>query len=220
MIKTYQENLFIDFSGWFIKLADFAEKTDDNSSLPKLELLLHTGNIIRGAIIGYDRSKQEKLLMVLGISDSNSKSEITLIPSSQVAALTFIDANKTLEVIKNRPVISVLELKRTAKKTEEDLQKITVKKITLVLDTENYAENHRSFVLETIKLLPSIFESLIEDELGKTAIEEKIDSIKISIAESNKISLHNKELHIEKTSASEYAHKQKDRIKKEIESIL
>lgn len=220
MIKEYQENLFIDFSGWFIKLADFAEKANDNSSLPKLELLLHTGNVIRGQIIGYDRTRQEKLLMVLGISDSNPKEQVTLVPGSLVASISFIDANKTLAVLENRPIVSALELKRTAKTVEEDLQKSTSKTISLTLDTDNYPETDRSFVLETIKLLPSVFKSLIEDDLGKTAIEENIDLIRISIAKENKISLQNKELHIKKTAVSEFANTHKDRLKKEIESIL
>ncbi|MDR7212058.1 hypothetical protein [Flavobacterium piscis] len=223
MIEAYKKNLFIEFSGWFTKLADLAENNEDNSSLPKLELLLHTGNIIRGSIIGYDKTGQEKLLMVLGISDSYSKSEITLVHASQIAALTLIDANnylKTFAALEIHPVVSVLELKRTAKKIEEDLEKSTGEKINLVLETDNYPEKDRSFVFETIKILPSIFESLIEDELGKKSVVENIKNIKISLTENNNITLNNKELHIEKSSISEFPNKEKERIKKEIESVL
>lgn len=220
MIESYKKNLFIDFSGWFIKLADFADRTEDKFSLPKLELLLHTGNIVRGCIIGYDRTRQEKLLMVLRISDSNPKSEITLVPGAQIAAITFLDASKTLMVLENRSIVSVLELKRTAKKIEEDLEKNTTYKISLVLDTENYPEDQRSHVLETMNILPSVFESLIEDDLGRKAIEDNIGSIKISIAESNNTTLIDKELHVEITSAYKFPEKEKERIKKEIENVL
>lgn len=220
MTESYKKNLFIDFSGWFIKLSDYAEKIEDKFKLPKLELVLHTGNIIRGSIIGYDRTRQEKLLMVLRISDSNPKSEITLVPGNQIAAITFLDANKTLMVLEDRSIVSTLELKRTAKKIEEDLERITEDKISVLLDTDTYPEDERNYVLETIKILPSIFENLIEDELGKKAIDENIKNIKISIAENASTTLHNKELHVEITSAYKFPEKEKERIKKEIESVL
>ena len=220
MIESYKKNLFIDFSGWFIKLADFADKTEDIYSLPKLELLLHTGNIVRGCIVGYDRTKQEKLLMVLGIPDASLKTNVTLIPGVQVAALTFMDVDKTLAAFETRPLVSTLELKRTAKAIEEDLEKSINHKINLVLDAENYPESNRSTILEIIKLFPAIFDSLIEDELGKKSVVESIKSIKISLAENNKITLINKELHIEKSATTVFASKEKERIKKEIESVL
>ncbi|PXY46991.1 hypothetical protein [Flavobacterium hydrophilum] len=220
MIESYKKNLFIEFSGWFIKLTDFADKAEDVYSLPKLELVLHTGNVIRGCIIGYDRTRQEKLLMVIGIPDSNPKSEITLVPGSQVAAITFMDANETLRVLEPSATVSVLELKRSAKKVEEDLEKSISSKMSLVLDTDNYPEENRRLVLETIKFLPSIFESLTEDELGKKAVVENIETIKISIAEADSMVLQNKELNIAISSGYKFPHKEKERIKKEIESVL
>ncbi|GGF21430.1 hypothetical protein [Flavobacterium limi] len=220
MIESYKKNLFIEFSGWFIKLADYAERAEDKFKLPKLELILHTGNIIRGSIIGYDRSRQEKMLMVLTISDSNPKSEITLIPGAQIAAITFLDANKTLMVLEDRSIVSTLELKRTNKQIEEDLEKITENKIHVLLDTDHYPENQRKYILETIKMLPSIFESLMDDELGKKAIDENIKNIKILISQNNKTILDDKELQIEITPDYKFPEKEKQRIKKEIESVL
>jgi hypothetical protein len=220
MIESYKKNLFIEFSGWFIKLADFADRAEDVYNLPKLELVLHTGNVIRGCIIGYDRTRQEKLLMVIGIPDSEPKPEITLVPGSQVAAITFIDANETMRVLEPNSVISVLELKRTAKKVEEDLEKCTATNINLILDTENYPEENRKLVWETIKFFPSIFESLTEDKLGKKAVVENIQNIKISIAETDSTVLENKELHITISSGYKFPHKEKERIKKEIEDVL
>lgn len=220
MIESYKKNLFIEFSGWFIKLADIADRAEDVYSLPKLELVLHTGNIIRGCIIGYDRTRQEKLLMVMGIPDSNPKSEVTLIPGPQVAAITFMDANETLRVLEPIVTVSVLELKRAAKKAEEDLEKCTASKINLILDTDGYPEENRKLVLETIKFLPSIFESMTEDELGKKAVAENIEKIKISIAEADSTILENKELHITISLGYKFPHKEKERIKREIESVL
>jgi hypothetical protein len=201
MIESYKKNLFIEFSGWFIKLVDFADKAEDVYSLPKLELILHTGNVIRGCIIGYDRTRQEKLLMVMGIPDSGPKSEITLVPGSQVAAITFMDANETLRVLEPDSVG-------------------TSSQINLVLDTDNYPEEGRKPVLETIKFLSSIFESLTEDDLGKKAVAEQIENIKISIAETDLTILDNKELHIMISQDYKFPLKEKERIKKEIESVL
>lgn len=220
MIASYKKNLFIEFSGWFIKLADFADRADDVYSLPKLELLLHTRNTIRGCIIGYDRTRAEKLLMVMGIPNSDLKPEITLVPGSQVAAISFIDANETLRILEPNATVSVLELKRTAKKVEEDLEKGIASKINLILDTDSYPEDNRKLVLDTIKFLPSIFESLTDDELGKKAVEENIEKIKISIAEADSTILENKELHITVSPGYKFPHKEKERLKKEIESVL
>ena len=66
----------------------------------------------------------------------------------------------------------------------------------------------------------SVSNSLLEDELGKKSVIENIKSIKISLAENNKITLNNKELHIEKSSTTVFVSKEKERIKKEIESVL
>jgi hypothetical protein len=159
-------------------------------------------------------------LMVIGIPDSNPKSEITLVPGSQVATITFMDADETLRVLEPNSVVSILELKRTAKKVEEDLEKIVESKISLVLDTDNYPENNRKIVLETIKFLPSIFESLTEDKLGKKAVIENIENIKISITEANSMVLENKELHIATSTGYKLPGKEKERMKREIESIL
>ncbi|MFB9109864.1 hypothetical protein [Flavobacterium gyeonganense] len=218
MIASYKKNLFIEFPGWFIKLADFADRADDVYSLPKIELVLHTGNLIRGCIIGYDRTQPEKLLMVMGIPDSDPKPEITLVSGSQVAAISFIDANETLRILEPNATISELELKRTAKKVEEDLEKGITSKINLILDS--YPEENRKLVLDTIKFLPSIFESLTNDELGKKAVAENIENIKISIAEADSAILENKELQITVSAGYKFPHKEKERLKKEIENVL
>lgn len=220
MISSYKKNLSIDFSAWFIKLADLADKAEDSSILPLIELVLHSGNIITGSIIGYDQTKQEKLLMVLRISSFDAKSEITIVPGIQVAAITFLDADRSLRVLENKSVISALELKRSARKIEEDLQKYTTEKITLILDTDNYPEGHRRYVLEVINLLPSIFTSLTQDEFGKKAVDENIASIEISLDESNKTSLENKKLLIGINASYKFPEKENERIKKEIESLL
>jgi hypothetical protein len=220
MISSYKNNLSIDFSGWFIKLADFADKAEDSSILPKVELILQTGNVITGSIIGYDRTMQEKLLMVLRISAFDAKSEVTIVPGMQVAAITFLDANSSLTVLENKSVISSLELKRAAKKTEEDLDKYTTGKINLILDADSYPEEHRRYVLEIINLLPALFSSLAKDEFGRKAIDENIDSIKIAIEENSTTSLTNKELLIAIKASYIFPEKEKERIKKEIESLL
>ena len=74
--------------------------------------------------------------------------------------------------------------------------------------------------MESIKFLPSIFESLTEDELGKKAVAENIESIKISIAETDSIVLENKELHIGTSTGYKVPDKEKERMKREIEDVL
>ena len=69
MIESYKKNLFRDFSSWFTELADLAENVTDNSSLPKLELLITSGNTIAGSIIHCKKKAQDYLLMILGLPD-------------------------------------------------------------------------------------------------------------------------------------------------------
>jgi hypothetical protein len=220
MISSYKNNLSIDFSGWFVKLADLADKAEDSSALPKVDLVLHNSTVITGSIIGYDRTRSEKLLMVLRISPVDSKTEVTIVPVSYVIAITFLDANSTLVALENKTTISGLELRRRAIKTEEDIQKFTTRSINIVVDTDTYPENHRRYVYETLNLLPSIFEYLTKDEFGKQAVDENIDRIKILLDDESKITLLNKEVVIGISKSYKFPEKESERIKKEIESLL
>jgi hypothetical protein len=224
MIASYKKNLFKDFSGWFTELADLAQNTEDNSSLPKLELLLHTGNTICGSIIHSRKTANEHLLMILGIPDSYSKSEITLVSSSQVTAITLVDPNHYLKFFsapENTAIVGSLELKRAIKNTEIELEKIIGEKTQFLLDVDAFPENSRSDVLRTIGYLPAIFEALTADELGKKLVQNAIKNIQITIGTNNTITLNEHTLHLEILSPITILEtKEKERIKTAIENLL
>lgn len=224
MIASYKKNLFKDFSSWFNELTDLAQNTEDNSSLPKLELLLHTGNTLRGSIIESRKIGNEHLLMIMGIPDSYSKSEIALISSSQVVALTLVEPNHYLKFFaapENTAIVGNLELKRAIKNSEVELEKIIGEKTQLLLDVDSFPENSRSDVLRTIGYLPAIFATLTADELGKKLVQNAIKNIQITIGTNNTTTLNEHLLNIEILSPlSIIESKEKERIKEAIENLL
>jgi hypothetical protein len=224
MIASYKKNLFKDFSSWFTELADLAQNTEDNSSLPKLELLLHTGNTLRGSIIHSRKTANEHLLMILGIPDSYSKSEITLVSSTQVVALTLVEPSHYLKFFaapENTAIVGSLELKRAIKNVEIELEKIVGEKTQLLLDVDSFPENSRSDVLRTIGHLPSIFKTLTADELGKKLVQNAIKNIQITIGTSNTTILNEHTLHLEILSPLAILEtKEKERLKTAIENLL
>ena len=224
MISSYKKNLFKDFSAWFTELADLAQNTDDNSGLPKLELLLHSGISIRGSIINSRKTANEHLLMILGMPDSYSKSEITLVSASQVSAITLVDPENYLKIFaapENTAITGSLELKRAIKNIETELENVVEDKIQLLLDVDIFSENSRSDVLRTINYLPAIFETLTADNLGKKIVQSAIKKISISIAATNTITLNEQTLHLEILSPLPILEtKEKERIKSAIENLL
>lgn len=224
MIASYKKNLFKDFSSWFTELADLAENTEDNSSLPKLELLLSTGNTLCGSIIHSKKNANEHLLMILGIPDSYSKSEITLVSSSQVVTLTLVEPSHYLKFFaapENTAIVGCLELKRAIKNSETELEKIIGEKTQLLLNVDVFPENSRSDILRTIGYLPAIFETLTADELGKKLVQNTIKNIQITIGTSNGTTLNEETLHLQILSPlSILESKEKERIKIAIENLL
>jgi hypothetical protein len=224
MIASYKKNLFKDFSSWFTELADLAQNTEDNSSLPKLELLLHTGNTLRGSIIHSRKTANEHLLMILGIPDSYSKSEITLVSSTQVVALTLVEPSHYLKFFaapENTAIVGSLELKRAIKNSEIELEKIVGEKTQFLLDVDSFPENSRCDVLRTIGYLPSIFETLTADELGKKLVQNAIKNIQITIGLNNTTTLNEQTLHLEILSPLTILEsKEKERLKTAIENLL
>jgi hypothetical protein len=224
MIESYKKNLFKDFSSWFTELADLAQNTEDNSSLPKLELLLHTGNTICGSIIHSRKTAHEFLLMILGIPDSYSKSEITLLSGSQVVGIKLIEPNYYLKFFaapENTTIIGSLELKRGIKNNETELEKIVGMKISLLLDVDSFPDNSRIDVLRTINYLPTIFETLTTDQLGKNLVHTAIKKLQITIGTSTEISLNEQTLNIQILSPLSIPEsKERERIKIAIENLL
>jgi hypothetical protein len=224
MIESYKKNLFRDFTSWFTELADLAHNVTDNSSLLKLELLLHSGNSICGSIIHCKKAPQDYLLMILGFPDSYSKSEITLVSSSEVVAIKLIEPNNYLKFFaapENNEIIGSLELKRSIKNTETQLEEIVGENISFILDVDTFPENSRFDVLRTLGYLPAIFETLTADNLGKKLVHDSIKSIQITVGNSASTILNEQTLHLQilfPLSISES--KEKERIKIAIENLL
>ncbi|EJL65168.1 hypothetical protein [Flavobacterium sp. CF136] len=185
---------------------------------------MHTGNTICGSIIHSRKTANEHLLMILGIPDSYSKSEITLVSSSQVTAITLVDPNHYLKFFsapENTAIVGSLELKRAIKNTEIELEKIIGEKTQFLLDVDAFPENSRSDVLRTIGYLPAIFEALTADELGKKLVQNAIKNIQITIGTNNTITLNEHTLHLEILSPITILEtKEKERIKTAIENLL
>jgi hypothetical protein len=162
--------------------------------------------------------------MILRASESYSKSEITLVSSSQVVALTLVDPNHYLKFFAaptNTTIVGSLELKRAIKNCESELEKIVNEKIQLLLDVDAFPESSRVDVLRTIGYLPSIFESLTGDELGKRLVQNAIKNIQITIGTTQTIELNQQIVQIEILSPlSIVESEEKERIKTGIEKLL
>lgn len=224
MIEAYQKNLLKDFPTWFTALSDLAKCTQDTSSLPKLEVFLQSGNSVRGSIIGAQSVGQDELLMVLEVSEIDSRSKITLVHRSQVVSLSLLDPNAYLKLFsspESNAIVGELELKRKAKTIEESLDKIVSSKTTLNLYLETLKEDQRGAVLRAIELLPAVFESLTAEDIGKQLVASSIKSVGIRTGTLAQSTLKEMHLMIEVTPQLTIPlHKEKERIIQSIEKLL
>ena len=224
LINLYTDFPFISFKSLFSELESLAQTTDDSSGLPQLELLLRNGHAIRGIVLTTSETNNQQVIMLLQPSDSYSKSEISFIYLNQVVGVRILEAEDYLKThVKAAPQqeIGLLELKRAAKAVEEKLTKTLSKPVSLQIDFWKLPENHRSDVLRTIEALPSIFESLAADELGKTTLQEAVNEIEIKAGETSTTSLSDHTLFIQTVSPLTIpALKEKERLLAEIEGLL
>jgi hypothetical protein len=223
-IESFKEVLCKNFRSWFLELAKLAEQTDDNSNLPKLELSLRSGHVIRGSILKVQDNAHEQLLMILGLLDPYTKSEITFISSNEVVALTLLEPEaylKQLAVPTDHKNVGTLELKRAIKNIESELEKALQFQIKLQIEADTIPEINRWDVLRTIGFLPSLFTQVASDELGKKLVRENIAAISIIPSAANKTSLQEKTLILSVASPLAIpVGKEKERLRKEIESVL
>lgn len=223
-IDSFKGVMFRNFRSWFLELAKLAEQTDDNSNLPKLELSLRSGHVIRGSILKVQDDTHEQLLMVLGLLDPYTKSEISFISSSEVVALTLLEPEvylKQFAVPADSKAVGPLELKRAVKNIESELEKVLQFQLTLHIEADTIPETSRWDVFRTIGFLPSLFMQVASDDLGKRLVRENIASICIVPAAANKTSLHEKTLTLSVASPLAIpAGKEKERLRREIESVL
>lgn len=222
----YQKHLMKDLNTWFKDLTELARTTDNDSSLPKLELLLTNGRSITGVIIESQKIKKSYLLMIANYSNHYSEPNIILIKSSQVAGLIFIEphsyprlfaSNKDPEV----PILGSLQFKRTVKDINSELNNIVTEPIDFLIDINSYLETERHLLLNSLKLIPEIFKELTADNLGKSLVSNKIKNIKMSIGATSTLTLNEQTLLLEiKNTSFNSSSEETDRIKTAIENLL
>lgn len=226
MMSDYKKHLMKDLNTWFKDLTDLARTTDNDSSLPKLELLLTNGRSISGIIVESQQRKKSHLLMIANYTNHYSEPNITIIKSSQIAGLTFIEPQNyprlfTSNNVDETQLTGSLQFKRGVKDAAEELNNIIPTPINLLIDIDSYLETERHIVLNSLKLIPAVFKELTADELGKSLVSEKIKTIKISIGSANTATLNdqNLELIIKNTSFISSS-EETERIKTAIENLL
>lgn len=210
---------------WFSEMAAIVEKSTDNSSLPKLELLLRSGSIIRGHILKLQHSGHDQILMVASLKDQfNSNSEVTFISAHEVVALTFLEPETYLKqyvLPAASKSIGILELKRAAREFQETIQQFFHEEVSLQLDAKECPDNARWEVLQVLEGLPALMEQITADELGKKLVNEKIKRIEIGVSDNSHTALEDGLLKIHISSPfTGTLNSEKDRIKHDIESLL
>lgn len=216
--------LLKDLITWFEDLKELARNTNNDSSLPKLELFLSNGQTIKGSIIESIKNNQEYLLMIMEFSNQNSESNITLIGSSQIIGLRLIEVNNYIRLFatsKTPEIIGSLQFKRSVSDIQDELNKTTSTPIIIILDVDSYVENERYLILKVLKLIPPIFSSLTSDNIGKELVSKKIKNITISIGTGDNPTLIEQNLHL-KVSDSGFitTSKETEKLKTAIENLL
>ncbi len=224
IIDQYKNALFKSLSSWFSELAVLAEQTDDSSNLPRLELSLRSGQVIRGSILQVQQTAHEQWLMLLGLADVYTKSELTFLSGNEVVALTLLEPEKYLKqfvVTPDPKQVGELELKRAVQHIESELEKTLQLSIPIQLSGNGIPEQARWDVLRTVGFLPSLFSAIGSDKLGKKQIRENITAIRIEAADKNQTLLEQKTLVMRlKSPLSVSVTKEKERLKTEIEQLL
>jgi hypothetical protein len=224
MIRQHTETLCKNLSSWFMELAALAQQTDDSSSLPRLEILLRSGQVVRGSILKVQTSAHEQWLMILGPADAYTQSELTFLSGNEVVALTLLEPERYLKqfvVTPDPKHVGALELKRAAQHVEAELEKNLQLTIGLQVNVNSIPEQARWDVLRTIGFLPSLLSGIASDELGRKQVRENIAAICIEVANKNQTLLIHNTLTLKlKTPLSVSVTKEKERLKSEIEQLL
>ncbi len=212
------------FSAWFAELAKLAEQSDDNSGLPKLELSLRSGHVVRGCILRMQENTPGQMLLVWGVPDTYTKSEISFVPAGEVVAFTILEPETSLKQLiapGDQKAVGVLELKRAARNVEAELEKLLQFHISLLLNADAFPEQARWDVLRTIGLLPGVLSQVAADDLGKQLVKDRISAISILVTAGNSTQLDKNILTLGiATPLALPVAKEKERIKREIENVL
>ena len=225
MFEHYKEFPVQSLNAWFSEMAGIAEKSTDSSSLPKLELLLRSGSVVRGHILKLKQTSHDQMLMIAGLKDQyNHTSEVTFLSAIEVVAVTLLEPaaylNQYILPAASKEIGS-LELKRAAREFHEKVQEFFTEKVSFQLDTKECPDNARWEVLQVLESLPQLMEQITSDELGKKLVNEKIKSIEINVSDHAHTTLEQGVLKIQLTSPfTGTMNAEKERIKSEIESLL
>lgn len=212
------------FSAWFLTLSELAEKTDNSSSLPRLELLLKNGHSVRGALVKAQKIEHDLLLMIHEMPEASGQGDVIFLASSEVIGLRVLNFSRISSYFKQDlppREIGSLELKRSSKAIEAQLEKYFTEKVQLQFTSETLTEKSRGEILTLLEILPAVFESLTADELGKRIVNEQIRQIEVNIAEKPETTLKDHKLtiltnHIRIQTPNE----EKQRLRIEIENLL
>ena len=225
MFEHYKALPVKSLTTWFSEMAEIAEKSTDSSSLPKLELLLRSGSVIRGHILKLQQNNHDQMLMVAHLPDPyNNTDEVTFLSASEVVAITLLEPQAYLKqyiLPAASKDIGSLELKRAAREFHEKVQEFFHEGVLFQLDTKECPDKARWEVLQVLEALPELIQQITADELGKKLANEKIQSIEIVASGHAQTTLEQGILKIQLSSPfTSTLNAEKERIKSEIESLL
>lgn len=204
------------------ELARFSNKTNDSSSLPKLELLLISGSILTGKIIDYQKNNTQSSILV---DVSNEIKQVTFIPVQNLVAISILDLDRFLllqETENTLQTIGKLEFKRNILEVESRLTDILKKNITIQIEnSEVIGEKERINANIILEQLPSLFESISCDNISERLLNDSVNSIQLVFSNSQLIQLNEGMLTIcIREKRMHTISKEVEILKKEIESLL
>jgi hypothetical protein len=168
------------------QLSHLGEKEEDSQQLLRVELLLTSGFSLNGKIIKYQESPSVQHIWLETRNQSETKSSIALINCNQIFGITIIDFDAFLKLKEERKSlrnIGLLELKRVNKKVEEEVNDVLKKKIPIVIEWEALDEKQRMIIHRIVAQIPSVFKSVLVDEMSLSSFNDTIRSIKIVISD-------------------------------------
>lgn len=204
------------------ELAKFSNKTDDSSGLPKLELLLISGSLLTGKIINYQKNHTQSSIWV---DISNEIKQITFIPVQNLVAISILELDRFLllrETENTFQSIGRLEFKRKKLEVENQLVDILEKNTTIQIEnSETINEIERINANRILEHLPSLFQSILCDNISKRLLNDYVKSIQLVFSNSQSTQMNDGKLTIcIRDKRTHTIAKEVEILKKEIESLL
>lgn len=206
------------------ELAKFANKVNDSSGLPRLELFLIGGNMLTGKIINFQINNTQSSIW-LDISNDPEIKQVAFIPVQNLAGISILDLDRFLLLLETDTTlksIGNLEFKRKVLEVKNQLAEIFKKNITLQIEnSETLNEKERINANRILEQLPSLFESILCDNISKKLMNESVNSIQLIFSDSQSTQLNEKVLTIcIKEKVTFTMAREREILKKEIESLL